>query len=111
LDRYFLPTKYHYAGPVTNRHIAMEKEMTAATISSKKRRTRRSPNQWRELFSRFELGGQTRAQFCAEHGLGVSTFDRWRRRLHQDGSGTRVTSGDALFVELAQRKHRGQVSY
>ena len=80
----------------------MGREMTAATSSSKKRRIRRSPNQWRELFSRFEQGGQTRAQFCADQGVGVSTFDRWRRRLHQDGSGARVTSSDALFVELAQ---------
>ncbi len=34
--------------------------------------------------------------------MGVSTFDRWRRRLRQDGTEARETSGEALFVEVAQ---------
>jgi transposase-like protein len=76
--------------------------MTASTTLPKRRQICRSPSQWRELFARFEQSGQTRAQFCADHGLGVSTFDRWRRRLHQDGLVARVTSDEALFVEVAQ---------
>ena len=46
-----------------------------------RRRIRRSPDQWREIFDRFERSGQTREQFCAEQGLGLSTFSRWRMRL------------------------------
>jgi hypothetical protein len=29
---------------------------------------------------RWQCSGQTRAAYCADHGLNVTTFDGWRRR-------------------------------
>ncbi len=76
--------------------------MESFTAPTGRRQICRSPSQWCELFARFEQSGQTRVQFCAEHGLRLSTFDRWRRRLRQDGSVAREPSDEALFVEVAQ---------
>ena len=44
-------------------------------------RARRTAAQWRKLIERFEQSGQTRGNFCAAHGLAVSTFDLLRRKL------------------------------
>jgi transposase-like protein len=72
------------------------------TIHAARRRIRRSPEQWRELFARFEQSGQSREQFCTAHDLGVSTFGRWRQRLRRERRVSAAAGGDALFVELAQ---------
>ena len=61
---------------------------------------RRNATQWRELVERFERGGQTRGRFCAVHGLALSTFDLWRRKLRGTGSEKGGEAG-ALFVELS----------
>ena len=66
-------------------------------------RIRRSADQWRELFDRFEQSGQTREQFCAEQNLGLSTFSRWRQQLREEESAPQTLTSDALFVELPQR--------
>lgn len=66
------------------------------------RRIRRSPDQWREIFTLFDQSGQSRDQFCAERGLGLSTFSRWRRRLCREAPVAHMHSGEPLFVELAQ---------
>ena len=34
-----------------------------------------------KLIERFDRSGQTRGNFCAAHGLALSTFDLWRRKL------------------------------
>ncbi len=75
--------------------------MTTSTTLTRRARIRRSEDEWRELFVRFEHGGQTREQFCADEGLAVSTFSRCRQRMralgHEDGK----LSSEAVFVALS----------
>ena len=52
------------------------------------------------LVERFEREGQTRGGFCAAHGLAVSTFDLWRRKL-RGALAVREEVSEALFVELS----------
>ena len=42
---------------------------------------RRSPAQWRSLVEAFSRSDETRKQFCTRHGVALSTFDWWQRRL------------------------------
>ena len=66
-----------------------------------KHRARRTAAQWQELVERFEQAGQTRVGFCAAHGLALSTFDLWRRKLRATTVPAREEESEALFVELA----------
>jgi hypothetical protein len=75
--------------------------MDSTTVPEVRRRIRRNPEQWHELLDRFEHSGQTREQFCAEQGLGLSTFGRWRQRLREGRASSSVRADNALFVELA----------
>ena len=69
---------------------------------------RRSADEWRALMRTYSRSGKTRKQFCAQHGLALSTFELWRRRLRQDfptrGASRRSSpvQSNALFVELAE---------
>lgn len=69
---------------------------------------RRSASDWRALMRAYSRSQETRKQFCTRHGVALSTFDWWRRRLRQDsptGLASRSSSpaqASALFVELAQ---------
>ena len=74
--------------------------MKPTTVPMTRSHMRRSPEQWRELFTRFEQSGQTRERFCAEQGLALSSFDRWRHKLRHDVPRGEAVVGDALFVEL-----------
>ena len=68
------------------------------------RKTRRAPRrsvaQWQALIERFERAGQTRKRFCAAHGVALSTFDGWRRKLRGTPA-VREEESQALFVELS----------
>ena len=75
--------------------------MTTSTTLTKRARIRRGENAWRELVVCFEQSGQTREQFCAEQGLALSTFSRWRQRLRSTVQEAATASADAVFVELA----------
>ena len=66
----------------------------------KTNQTRRSAAQWQELVERFKRSGQTRGRFCAAHGLALSTFDLWRRKLRATPAAMNEEHPDALFVEL-----------
>ena len=63
-------------------------------------RARRTAAQWQELVERFERAGQTRSGFCAAHGLALSTFDLWRRKLRTRPATAHEPPPEALFVEL-----------
>ena len=65
-----------------------------------KHRARRTAAQWQELVERFERIGQTRGRFCAAHGLALSTFDLWRRKLRATPAAVNEEQPEALFVEL-----------
>ena len=65
-----------------------------------RRRARRTAAQWRKLIERFDRSGQTRGKFCAAHGLALSTFDLWRRKLGETQAPAHEDPREALFVEL-----------
>ena len=65
-----------------------------------KHRARRAAAQWQELIERFERIGQTRGRFCAAHGLALSTFDLWHRKLRATPGAVNEERPEALFVEL-----------
>lgn len=70
---------------------------------------RRSAREWRTLIRTQSRGDETRTQFCARHGVALSTFDWWRRRLRTEiaaPAAPRVLPAEPicatpLFVELA----------
>lgn len=69
---------------------------------SGRRRVRRGEAQWRALVGEFEASGDSRRGFCARHGISISTFDLWRKRLGSAASKAAASpgAGDGLFVEL-----------
>ena len=52
------------------------------------------------LIERFERTGQTRGRFCTAHGLALSTFDLWRRKLRATPAAVNEERPEALFVDL-----------
>jgi len=66
--------------------------------------TRRSASEWHALMGLYSSSAETRQQFCARHGVALSTFAWWRRRLRQQGptplAARSSTPTQALFVEL-----------
>ena len=71
---------------------------------------RRSAQEWRTLIRAHSRGNETRKHFCARHGVALSTFERWRRRVRSEmpdsDSASRPLraardSTPSLFVELA----------
>jgi hypothetical protein len=54
---------------------------------------KRGEKYWRELIRQFEKAGLSRSQFCAEHGLKLSTFDYWRRFIRQQDGGVGSRGG------------------
>ena len=66
----------------------------------RRHRARRSAAQWRNLVERFERSGQTRGGFCAAHGLALSTFDLWRRKLGATSAAMDEPHRGPVFVEL-----------
>ncbi len=75
--------------------------MTTSTTLTRRARIRRSEDEWRELFVRFEHGGQTCEQFCADEGLALSTFSRWRQRIRAQGHADARLSSETVFVALS----------
>ena len=78
----------------------MGSDMTTAVISTRQRRVRRSESEWREIFERFDQSGVTREAFCAEHGIVLSSFIRWRKKLRPDVGSAPVSVPEPVFVEL-----------
>jgi hypothetical protein len=55
---------------------------------------KRTLKEWRHLVSEYELGQESRREFCVRHGLATSTLDYWRRRGRSD------TGGGLVEVEI-----------
>ena len=87
---------------IENVHTTMESTMTTTRTLTQPRRVRRSKDEWRQVFARFEHSGQTIEQFCAQQGLALSTFNRWRQRLRTDCREAVQDSPEAVFVELSR---------
>lgn len=80
-----------------------------STPITRTKQTRHSPSEWRALIQAFSHSNATRAQFCAAHGLALSTFDRWYHHLRQETPACVPTpassaEANALFVELAEEE-------
>ena len=56
-----------------------------------KQRRRRSEAEIRRLVAGYEGAGQTRAEYCAAHGVAIGTLDSYRRRFR---------SAATKFVEI-----------
>ncbi len=77
--------------------------MTASETLTKQRRVRRSEAEWRKLFARFEQSDQTREAFCAEQGIVLSSFLRWRKKLRDGLPRLPVAVPDPVLVELTSK--------
>lgn len=66
-----------------------------------KARTRRQldAQAWREVFHRFDGGGESVVGFCKREGLNKSSFHRWRQRL----AATPAIASTARQVRAAAR--------
>jgi len=68
--------------------------------------SRRTAEQWAQWIDRQRRSGTSVAGFCARHGLAVSSFHRWRRRLAAVEASTFVEvatampTGDSVVIEL-----------
>ncbi len=52
--------------------------------SQRRKRIHRSRTEWSRLLSEFEASDTTQWSFCAERGLTLSNFCRWRKRLRTE---------------------------
>jgi transposase-like protein len=58
-------------------------------MSEPSRRVHRSPETWRELFSRQAGSGQSVAEFCQQEGINPSVYRRWQRDLEGSAAARR----------------------
>jgi hypothetical protein len=70
------------------------------------RQARRSAQEWRALLETHQRSGETRRRFWARHGIALSTFGWWQRRVRAQAfavveSAGNIAETNALFVELA----------
>ncbi len=64
----------------------------------KSRWKRRTPAAWRALFAEQAQSGLSVKAFCAQRGIGYSTFARWKSAL----SGAEQTASQTIpFIELS----------
>ena len=74
--------------------------MNAISPQPKRVRVSRSVDQWQSLFDQFDQSGQTRDQFCHEHGISLSSFSRWRTKLRKQTVIKPTSPEPPLFTEL-----------
>ena len=65
-----------------------------------KQRVRRSKAEICALVAGYENGDQSRGEYCATHGLAVTTLDYYRRRVRSSGTG--LVEIDLQSAALAQ---------
>lgn len=59
-------------------------------------RPRRTEQQWRKIFDKFDRSGLTQEQFCHREDLALATFANWRRKIRA----TSMAPVPASFVEV-----------
>ena len=74
--------------------------MDPSAVPARRSRIRRSREQWRELLERFAHSGQSREDFCRQHGLTLSSFAHWRREFGKTATGGRAVTASPLFFEV-----------
>jgi hypothetical protein len=61
----------------------MEDEIIKAATAMGTRRPQQGEAFWREMVTAWKASGLGARRFCREHGLAVSTFGLWRKKLSQ----------------------------
>ena len=59
-------------------------------------RSYHSESTWRELIDEWSRSGLGQREFCHRHGVGYSTFGKWKKRI--------LSSGDRLEPEFIEMK-------
>ncbi len=49
------------------------------------RRSYRNKQSWRELIKEWSGSGLGQREFCSQHGVGYSTFCKWKKRILSEG--------------------------
>ncbi len=70
-------------------------------MNSSRSRVRRSDEEWQNIIHQYEQSGQTQEAFCDGQSLALSTFNRWRQRLHAVSTPPPVSREETAFVELS----------
>lgn len=69
---------------------------------------RRSAAFWKRAIEDQRQSGVPQSEFCEQHGLALSTFQRWRSRLGSpESSGSRARKADFLPVHVVDRREDG----
>jgi transposase-like protein len=50
---------------------------------SPQQKTRRTADQWQDLFKTYEGSGLSQQVFCQQQGIALSTFYSWRKKLRE----------------------------
>jgi hypothetical protein len=64
----------------------------------------RSAEEWGEIFARQLASGKSVVEFCGEEGLVRTSFEKWRRRLKGQGSGSHFKEVPAELLSEAGRE-------
>lgn len=56
--------------------------------SKPKKRVMRSRNQWKALLQEFNSSGLSKVAYCKQHGIAISSLNRWHRILVAQSEGT-----------------------
>jgi transposase-like protein len=59
------------------------KPLEVVSSSAVKQYHRRTPSQWQDLMTLYEESGLSLQVFCQQHGIVLSTFYSWRKKLSE----------------------------
>jgi len=81
-------------------------------MATRRRRPRRTADQWQTLIEQQVASGQSQEAFCIAHDLGLSTFKRWKKRLESGpwAAESPATPTAALFAPLPAPKDSSDAS-
>ena len=60
-----------------------------------------SPEEWLRIVEEREASDLPVTEYCAQTGVGVSHYYRWRRRLHGKNAQSKGSKGVGAFTELS----------
>ena len=60
-----------------------------------------SPEEWLRIVEGCEASDLPVTEYCAQTGVGVSHYYRWRRRLHGKNAQSKGSKGVGAFTELS----------
>ncbi len=63
---------------------------------------RRSREQWQRLINNQLEGDDTQAEYCQQHGIAVSSFCHWKRRLSQEPASNQ-SAEDNTWLSLPEQ--------